>query len=413
MSSHPGGPNPESSWHQPERDRIERDRIERDQIELGHEPATLSTRARLGISAGVILALTIGTAVVISSGGERDQGTSQATSATTPPARATDDSSASPRPTAHAAPSPPAAEIAALPVGAPAAQPYWSDGQLHFGHTSVRWRPAPYRMVSVSGSAFIVDRELRLLEVTGNGRTRLIDRDASGVLAVGGPRPLLYYTRALGEDAHEIVAWNPKHRATVARHTFRDASVCCDQSYAVIRGILPDGSVLVDNLDWVRRWRMDSNELDPYPLSGASAVRALSVGGHLLLVRDEHHSVADIELRTTRRPLLAGLRLRGVNEGLLSPDGRTLAAFSGTEPPYLAPTSALGIKTALKAVGGSVNVLDAMWDTTHTLVLQVATPGFNGNTLLIRCDAVTGSCARLPGDRPGVHQLPDGNGLTG
>jgi hypothetical protein len=266
-------------------------------------------------------------------------------------------------------------------------------------------------MVWADGSAFVVDEDSNLLQVQRNGRSHLIARQATGVLAVDRADGVVYFTQARGGTGYAIVAWDPGARAPIARHRFQDASICCDHAYAVIRGTLADGSVIVDSLDWVRLWRIDVNEFEPYPLSGASAVRALSVGGPLLLVRDEHHSVADIELRTARRPLLAGIRMRGVNAGMLSPDGRTLAAFSGARPPFVAPTSALGIKTHLRAVGPSTTVIDAMWDSNHALLLQMEAPRWRG-TLLIRCETRTGSCTRLPGDRAGPHLLPDGQSLV-
>jgi hypothetical protein len=395
MSSQSGDPTPDPSWPPPERD----------QVELGYEPTTLSTRARLLISAGAMLALVVATAVIVAEAGE------SGSDAVRPAEPAQPDAGSAASPPAHPArrpPPPPLGDVTTLPVGASTTQPYWSDGRLRFGRTSIPWRPAPHAMVSAGGVAYLVDARRRLLEVTHSGRSRQIDSDATGVLAVGGPRALLYYTRALGADDYQVVAWDRELRTPIARHVYHDRSVCCDESYAVIRGVLPDGSVILDSLDWVRIWRAGPNAFEAYPLSGASAVRALSVGGRLLLVRDEHHSVADIEMRTTRLPLLAGMRLHGANEGLLSPDGQTLAVFSGARPPYVAPTSALGVRTSLWAVGASVDVVAAMWDTPRALLLQVETAEANRGTLLVRCDAVTGTCSRVPGDRSGPHLLPDG-----
>jgi hypothetical protein len=383
---------------------------EPDVVELGRDKRLLSPRARTALGGCALVVAVIAGVIAVSDDDQdkrSDAPSPTPTSATTSISLGTTGSPLS-DPDEPNLPS----GIESLPLGKGAQVPFWSGQGLVFGDRRVPWTIMPLSIDHVGPHAVVLkpNRSLDLVSVDGVV-ARIID-DASPSIAVDHQRGLVLYIRRIGTHRDEIVAWNSRTRAIDARKTFADAGACCDQGYAIIRGILPDGTVLVEQPDQVTAWNPATGAWNNYPLSGASPARVLWVGGDRMLVRDEHHGYRGLQLRSTDQPLNVGIRLDHLNEGRLSPDGRWLAGLNGNRPTFIASTDNLERRVRLGDVGSSTNVVNAVWETTNVLLLQVAAAGDKGDTILVRCRASTGACERVPGGSAGAHQLPDGRGIT-
>jgi hypothetical protein len=383
---------------------------EADLVELGHDRRGLSRRSRHALGGCALVVAVI--AGVIAIADDDEAGQSGAPSATPTTATRSISLGLPGAPLPESQEPTPVSGIDGLPLGASARVPFWADQALVFGDRSLPWKVLPLSIDHVDQYAVVLRPNRNLNLVSADGPVQRIVADASPSIAIDHQRGFVIYVRRIGTHRDEIVAWNSRTRTVEARYEFPDVGACCDQGYAVIRGILPDGTVLVEQVDQVMAWNPASGVWSEYPLSGASAVRVLWVGADRMLVRDEHGGYRGLQLRSTDNPVQVGVEFDNLNEGRLSPDGRWLVGLSGNRPPVFISTSTIERRTRVHGLGSSTNVVNAVWETKDALLLQVAVPGDKGDTALVRCRSATGACEWVPGGSAGAHQLPDGRGIT-
>ncbi|WP_426245052.1 hypothetical protein [Nocardioides sp. LHG3406-4] len=330
-------------------------------------------------------------------------------------------------------PSPPAAASAApaslddLPMGPETRVPWWQDGRLHVGQTTIETR---LELVHHANGTTVVGRShvtrgSAWFLVRGSSLERLVTSRGPVSPEVSADGRTVVWVEAIAEDRRRITAYDVASGAETGSIEVPVETFCCTgDGELYLRGVTTDGRVVwsVDRTSFV--WRPGEPTAVRVDMPGHQLAMDNWPGG--LMWQGHGDSVFELPGVLATVSETGGVQRIGrvpTEDGRWSPDGSSYAYAGQADGRSFAkaPRDHIWVQDIdsretrlLDLPGGAPASLVSLvaWESRTAVIVGSWLPFDGGDDQhaglqwLVRCDTGTGACERVPGSPAGVPTFP-------